>query len=736
MKKKAVKKKKADDLRQRAEKLLNTNKELTKEILGTNAPELIHELEVHQIELEMQNEELRATQEALTESRNRYYDLYDFAPVGYFSLDKKGLILEVNLTGAKLLGVERRSLIKKNFSQFIMPDAQDLFYMHQKKVFSTRAMQSVEMQMKKKNAAPFSAHLQSIPSKDTKANFAFMRTAVIDVTENKHLQEGLQESEELHRLTLGAITDAVFITDARGIFTFISPNTHVIFGYSCDEVKAFGTLSKLLGKGFSNARQLKTQGEIRNIEHDIMDKSGKIRSLLITMKGVDIKGGKVLYTCHDVTERKQAQEALKKSYDELEQRVAERTADLQRANEQLHIEVIERRQAEEKVRLNESRLEALLKLNEMAEATIKEIADFVCEELVRLTQSSIGFLGFMNDDDSVMILHAYSKSVMEECTVADEPLHFPIEKAGIWGEVIRKKEPMIVNDYSLPNPCKKGYPEGHVSLLRFVTMPVMHGKRVIALATVGNKETDYTAEDLRQLKLLMEGMSEIIMRNQTQDELKQSEKALQYLSAQLFHSQESERKRVAQELHDSVGQTLSALKFRVENILRQSGENSDYDHFQSLKSLVPQIKESIIEINRIGRGLRPSMLDDLGVLAALSWFCREFAVTYPDIHIEQKIAVEEDDVPENIKVVIYRVLQESLNNIAKHSSAALVGLSLKKSNKTLELTIKDNGRGFDLAHALSQAGEKRGLGLAGMMKRIDLSGVCVTLLLKRKKEHK
>ena len=307
----------------------------------------------------------------------------------------------------------------------------------------------------------------------------------------------------------------------------------------------------------------------------------------------------MLYTCHDVTQRKQAQEALKKSYDELEQRVAERTADLQRANEQLHIEVIEPRQAEEKVRLNESRLAALLKLNEMAEATIKEIADFVCEELVRLTQSSIGFLGFMNDDDSVMILHAYSKSVMEKCTVADQLLHFPISKAGIWGEVIRKKEPMIVNDYSLPNPYKKGYPEGHVSLLRFVTVPVMNSKRVIAVATVGNKETDYTAEDLRQLKLLMEGMSEIIMRNQTQDELKQSEKELQYLSAQLINSQENERKRVAQELHDSVGQTLSALKFKVEHILRQATENLDHESLQSLKSLMPQIKESIIEITEL-----------------------------------------------------------------------------------------------------------------------------------------
>ncbi len=103
MKKKVVQKKKADDLRRRAEKLLTSKKEVTEEILGANTPELIHELEVHQIELEMQNEELRRTQVELTESRNRYYDLYDFAPVAYFSLDHKGRILEVNLAGAHLV---------------------------------------------------------------------------------------------------------------------------------------------------------------------------------------------------------------------------------------------------------------------------------------------------------------------------------------------------------------------------------------------------------------------------------------------------------------------------------------------------------------------------------------------------------------------------------------------------------------------------------------------------------
>jgi len=119
--------------------------------------------------------------------------------------------------------------------------------------------------------------------------------------------------------------------------------------------------------------------------------------------------------------------------------------------------------------------------------------------------------------------------------------------------------------------------------------------------------------------------------------------------------------------------------------------------------------------------LRPSMLDDLGILATISWLCRQFQTTFPSVYIETDIEIQEDEVPNLLKTVIYRILQEGLNNISKHSQAYLVSLSLKRKDNKLELTLQDNGRGFDLEEALVVPSSRRGLGLTSMRERAELS---------------
>jgi signal transduction histidine kinase len=116
------------------------------------------------------------------------------------------------------------------------------------------------------------------------------------------------------------------------------------------------------------------------------------------------------------------------------------------------------------------------------------------------------------------------------------------------------------------------------------------------------------------------------------------------------------------------------------------------------------------------------MLDDLGLLATLSWFSRRFQTIYSNIRIEQEIEIREDELPDALKITIYRVLQEAMNNIAKHGMAELVHLSLKKGDGRMELTIRDNGQGFDLEKIRSQDATRKGLGLTSMRERVELSG--------------
>jgi len=174
------------------------------------------------------------------------------------------------------------------------------------------------------------------------------------------------------------------------------------------------------------------------------------------------------------------------------------------------------RNATEALRLNESRLEALWQLSRMTKASLQEIADFTLEEGVRLTRSQVGYLGFMDDQETVLTIRSWSKNVLEQCRMNDKPREFPLAAAGLWGEAVRQRQPVIANDYAAPHPGKKGCPPGHLMIKRHLNLPVFHRDRIVAVAGVGNKEEPYDDTDVRQLTLLLNGMWRLMQRQQTE----------------------------------------------------------------------------------------------------------------------------------------------------------------------------------------------------------------------------
>jgi signal transduction histidine kinase len=204
-------------------------------------------------------------------------------------------------------------------------------------------------------------------------------------------------------------------------------------------------------------------------------------------------------------------------------------------------------------------------------------------------------------------------------------------------------------------------------------------------------------------------------------ELTRANEALRQLSSRLLSAQEDERKRIAGEIHDTVGACLAGIKFKVEDAQFQMGKTAN-PPIESLSATLPLVQECIEECRRIQQDLRPSAIDDLGLLPTLSWFCRRFETIYSHIRTGQTIQIEEGEIPNALKIVVYRVAQEAMNNIAKHSKADRVHLSLWKMDGKLELMIQDNGRGFDLEKVSSQENPKKGLGLSSMTERTELSG--------------
>jgi len=191
-------------LRQRAEDFLNTHPADIRNTALADIQHLVEELQIHQVELEMQNEELRRTQLELAEARDRYIDLYDFAPIGYFTISAKGIILQANLTGANMLGIERGRLFGQPFSRFIAKESQDNFYLYHNKLFDSGNRQTCELSLKKKDGGVFPVQLESIAVKEPETDSDTIRATVIDITrrrqaekEKANLQAQLQHAQKM-----------------------------------------------------------------------------------------------------------------------------------------------------------------------------------------------------------------------------------------------------------------------------------------------------------------------------------------------------------------------------------------------------------------------------------------------------------------------------------------------------------------------------------------------------------
>ena len=179
---------------------------------------------------------------------------------------------------------------------------------------------------------------------------------------------------------------------------------------------------------------------------------------------------------------------------------------------------------------------------------------------------------------------------------------------------------------------------------------------------------------------------------------------------------------MAQELHDSIGQSLSAVKFMVERALDEQEELvPGLERGKTLQAVVPVIQGAVEEVRRISMALRPTTLDDLGLLATIAWFTREFQVTYPNLAVVRQIEVEEFEVPDSLKTNIFRILQEAMNNAAKYSQATTVTVVLRQVLRDLQVMVVDDGIGFKTA-------ERRtpdltgGFGLVSMQERAELFG--------------
>ncbi len=800
------------------------------------------------------------------EFNRRYADMFEFVPIGFFTFDQEGLIVEVSPTGARLLGAERADLLNRNFAKFIVNDFRDGFRNLCKTVCTSGKREIYDLKMLKKDRTPFWAQLESIAvtEVDQNTNARRFNAAVIDITDRKqaedalcnalekshqqarevsalldssravlqysefesaarsifnsckdligakagyvalltkdgsendllHLDAGgltctvdpalpmpirglrekayrfcktvydnrfsqsqwadllpgghvkldnvlfaplvidgkavgllglankpggftdydahmatgfakfaslalfnsrtlesLEHSEEHFRSVAETAIDAIITVNSNGSIIFWNKKAELMFGHTANEVIG-RPVAMIMPERFRPAHQRalsqaasRTRPKITGnlLELVGLRKDGSEFPLELSLANWKTKEG-VFFTAiiRDISERKQTQDELQAAREELEHRVEERTAKLKEINKQLRRQIAECEQAELALRESEQKYAILVEdaligvyiiqdgKIEFANEKFADIYGYAREELVGMDS-----LNLVYPDDRPLVKKLREKRLRGEKVPAE------YESRGLKknGDII-----WVMRSFSPIN--YKGRP---------------------AISGI---------------------VTDISKRRRAEEALRQSDKELRILSNQLLSAEEKERKRIARELHDGIGQALSAIKFSVENALLEKPDATESIDLRSLESVIPLTQKTIEEVRRIIKDLRPSILDDLGILATIGWFCREFQNVYTTIRIETTIEIEENDVPPHLKTTIYRIMQEALNNVAKHSQANFVQLQLKKTESHLNLIVHDNGQGFDVDKALSLEASRRGFGLASMRERAELSGAAFAI---------
>jgi signal transduction histidine kinase len=422
-----------------------------------------------------------------------------------------------------------------------------------------------------------------------------------------------------------------------------------------------------------------------------------------------------VFSLFETTERIRAEQALREARDGLGRKVEERTAELQQTNERLREENQERIRTEHSLRLEEARLDALFQLGRLDTASIKEITGFALEQAIRLTDSKIGFLGFLNADESVYTLHAVSKDVMKECNVTGDPLQWHVVDAGIWAEAIRERRTLFVNDYSQAHPGKKGLPAGHPPVERFMVVPILEGGRIVALGGVGNKVSDYEKSDERQVVLLLTGMWGYVRRNRSREELRNAYNQLQKLALELTETENRERQRLAEILHDDIQQILAAAKFHLGIVSARCKDD------ETSRATAEQVKQLLVEAigksRSLSHELGPPGLAHSDLQETFEWLAGQMQAKHGlTVHVDvgDRIVLQS----EPLKTLLFKAAQEMLFNVVKHAQVHEARLHLRRWRGNTRLAVSDRGRGFDPR----DTGKTTEFGLLSIRDRVNLLG--------------
>jgi len=668
------------DLYHRAEVLLRTPRKsqgvkADARRAETDPQRLLHELEVHQIELELQNAELRQTRDELEAALANYTDLYDFAPAGYFTLAPDGTIRQVNLTATQLVGIERSRLLGRTFGQLLSAAQRPRFNSFLKQVFTGEGPPAMDMELPVKGRP-----LQVVRARATRSPAGLeCRLVLVDITALKREEDKVRVSEIRFRRLFETAHDGVLLLDpATRRITDANPFMTKLLGYSQAQLvgKELFEIGLLEDEAASQEmfKRLKKHGAIRYENLPLEAKNGRHQEVEV-VANLYSENGHTVIQCNirDITERKQAEIAL--------MRLA---AIVESSNDAI---------------IGKDLNGIITNWNRGAE----KIFGYSAKEMVGASITRL------IPPDRLAEEH----HILEKLKRGESVEHF---------DTLRKtKDGRLLNVSVTASPIQDatGKVIGASKVARDITEQVQaeEARRRLEVLTASNRKLE----------------AEIIRRQAVEAALKQSEQEqthlleqsrsmqeqLRHLSRQVLQAQEDERKRISRELHDVIAQTLTGINVRLATLKKGAGRNPE--EFDRDIELTQKLVENSVDIvHQFARELRPAVLDDLGLIPALHSYLKHFtAQTGVHTHLTAFAGVEQLEAAR--RTILYRVAQEALTNVSRHAQASRVAVTIQRGTAGICMKISDNGKSFRVERVFNAKGRKR-LGLLGMRERLEMVG--------------
>ncbi len=746
--------KKLDELRLRAEAIAqHTFSEESRDdrfLSPEESKKALQELSVHQIELAMQNQALRNAQSELEASRDRYHDLYDFAPVGYLTLTAEGMIEEINLTATTLLGMERKNLLQRRFTAQVIPADQGRWLTLFMALMKQDGKGSIEVGLQCRDGTVLQALLDCKRAK-VGADGTALRIALTDISERRQRED---VDAFLSQAGSKATTEPFFDTLAL----FLARSLQM--DYIC--------IDRLEGDGL-NARTLA-------VWHDGQFEDNVTYALKDTPCG-DVVGQQVCCfpasVCELFPRDPALQELQAESYIGVTLwghsgrpigliAVIGRHPLMNRAQAEITLERIAPRAAGELERLNAEaqfkrqaqRAEALLQLPRLAEELDEQA--FMQRGLglaEDLTGSLVSFMHFVNDDEDTIELVAWSQRTIAHYCQAVFDRHYPVSSAGVWADAVRRRAPVVCNDYA-NHPGKKGLPDGHAQLIRFVSVPVIEKDKVVMLTGVGNSTATYDEFDLESVQLLSNDIWRIVQRRRDQQDLIQQKALLETRVAQRTDALAAASKR-AETANIAKSAFLANMSHEIRtpmngiigmaNILRREGitpqQAKRLDTIDTSAQHLLSVINDILDLSKIEAGkfeLEEAPVVVSSLMANVSSILAERAKA-KGIHL----LIETGHLPHNLVGDPTRLQQALLNyatNAVKFTEQGTVTLRVLKQEETddsvtVRFEVEDTGIGITpetmsrLFSAFEQADNSMsrkyggtGLGLAITRRLAELMG--------------